>query len=96
VSFLLLGQMSEVPFVGEVSEKKRISVFNLPAGVTRQDDLLQLCKPFGSIVQVEFVPARGTKPAFGFVTYKTQADAEFAIYRLNSTCLKCQNFDLIV
>jgi len=71
----------------QVEQKPRISVFNLPAGISRQDDLRELCKPFGSVVLVEYVPPRGQKPAFGFVTFKTQADAEFAIYRLNNSNL---------
>jgi len=66
-----------------VVEKKRISIFNLPPGILSRDDLRDLCKPFGSVVDVEFIPVRGQKPAFGFVTFRTNADAEFAIYRLN-------------
>jgi hypothetical protein len=76
------------PAVEKVEEKKeewkpRISVFNLPAGVTSQDELRELCKPFGTITNVEFVPAKGNRNAFGFVTFKTKGDAEYAIYRLN-------------
>jgi len=63
--------------------KPRISVFNLPPGVTSQDELRELCKPFGTITNVEFVPAKGNRNAFGFVTFKTKGDAEYAIYRLN-------------
>jgi hypothetical protein len=70
-----------------VVEKKRISVFNLPPGITTKDDLRDLCKPYGSVVEVEFIPVRGQKPAFGFVTFRTGADAEFAIYRLNHSNL---------
>jgi len=80
--------MSEATLETDAQEQKpRISVFNLPAGISRQDDLRELCKPFGTVVNVEFVPPRGQKPAFGFVTFKTHADAEFAIYRLNNSNL---------
>jgi len=64
-------------------EKKRISVFNLPPGITTKDDLRELCKPFGSVTDVEYIPTQGTRASFGFVTFRTEADASYAIYRLN-------------
>jgi hypothetical protein len=78
-------QINQVPEdqAEAVVEKKRISIFNLPPGIMTRDDLRDLCKPYGSVVEVEYIGARGQKPAFGFVTFRTGADAEFAVYRLN-------------
>jgi hypothetical protein len=66
----------------QTEEKKRVSVFNLPPGISRADDLRDLCKEYGPIQDVEFYQARGEKAAFGFVTYKTSVDAKYAAYML--------------
>jgi hypothetical protein len=65
----------------------RVSIFNLPQGITSKDDLLTLCKTYGQVVDAEFFAAKPNKAAFGFVTFKTKEDAEFAIYRLDKTTL---------
>jgi len=65
----------------------RVSIFNLPQGITSKDDLLTLCRSYGQVVDAEFFAARNQKQAFGFVTFKTREDAEFAIYRLDRTTL---------
>lgn len=76
---------SQVENQAPVEEKKRVSIFNLPPGISRADDLRDLCKDYGSIAEVEFFQARGEKSAFGFVTYKTPEDAKYAAYMLRGT-----------
>jgi len=67
----------------------RVSIFNLPQGIKSKDDLLTLCKTYSQVVEGEFFPAnpRNQKAAFGFVTTKTQQDADFLIYRLDGSNL---------
>jgi len=88
------GQSSPAPAAssadkqdGSAPSYPRVSIFNLPQGITSKDDLLTLCKTYGQVVDAEFFAAKPNKAAFGFVTFKTREDAEFAIYRLDKTTL---------
>lgn len=66
-------------------ENVKIKLSNLPRGITSQDDLRDLCKGFGPIAQVEFYRAQSNQRASGLVTFKSRADADYAIYRLHGS-----------
>jgi len=59
---------------------KRIIVKNLPPGTTREE-LRELGDRYGRVVNVEIVP-KPDRP-FGFISFLTEDDAAFTIYRLH-------------
>jgi hypothetical protein len=59
---------------------KRIIVKNLPPGTTREE-LRELGDRYGRVVNVELVP-KPDRP-FGFISFLTEDDAAFTIYRLH-------------
>jgi len=59
-----------------VLNKKRVHIRHLPYDTNRAQ-LEELCAPLGRVTNVE------TKKGYGFVTFESTDDAEFAIYRLN-------------
>lgn len=87
------AESGEKTQVGETKPKGpqgwRISLFNLPPGVTNKDELREFCKDCGPMTAVEFYPASSgpgkPKPPSGYVTFKTKTDADYAIYRLNGS-----------
>jgi len=70
---------------------KRIIIRNLPPGTTR-DELHELGNKYGRVVSVEMVP-KPDRP-FGFVSFLTEDDAGFTIYRLNG--YRYKNYQLEV
>jgi len=62
------------------SQGKRIIIRNLPPGTSR-DELRELGDKYGRVVSVEMV-AKPDRP-FGFISFLTEDDAGFTIYRLN-------------
>jgi len=62
------------------SQGKRIIIRNLPPGTSR-DELRELGDKYGRVVSVEMVP-KPDRP-FGFISFLTEDDAGFTIYRLN-------------
>lgn len=65
----------EPPQVG-----KRVIIRNLPPGTTREE-LHELGNKYGRVVNVELVP-KPDRP-FGFISFLSEDDAGFTIYRLN-------------
>jgi len=59
---------------------KRIIVKNLPPGTSR-DELRELGDRYGRVISVELVPKQD-RP-FGFISFLSEDDAGFSIYRLN-------------
>jgi len=67
---------------------KRIIVRNLPTSITREE-LRELGDRYGRVVNVELVSKPNTNPKenprlpFGFITFLTEDDAGYTIYRLH-------------
>jgi hypothetical protein len=61
---------------------KRIIVRNLPPGITREE-LRELGDRYGRVVNVELVAKPQKGPPFGFISFLTEDDAGFSIYRLH-------------
>jgi len=61
---------------------KRIIVRNLPQGITREE-LRELGDRYGRVVNVELVAKPQKGPPFGFISFLTEDDAGFSIYRLH-------------
>jgi len=59
---------------------KRIIIRNLPPGTSR-DELHELGNKYGRVISVEMVP-KPDRP-FGFISFLSEDDAGFAVYRLN-------------
>jgi RNA recognition motif-containing protein len=68
------------PTDSQPSQGKRIIIRNLPVGTTREE-LRELGDRYGRVIGVELVPR--TDSPFGFVSFLSEDDAEFSIYRLN-------------
>jgi len=60
---------------------KRIIVRNLPPGTTREE-LRELGDRYGRVINVELV-SKPDRPCFGFISFLTEDDAAFSIYRLH-------------
>jgi RNA recognition motif-containing protein len=66
---------------------KRIIVKNLPPGISKEE-LRELGDRYGRVISVELVPKPARGNPFGFVSYLSEEDAEFAIYRLSGLLYK--------
>jgi len=64
----------------QLQYNKRIIVKNLPPGTSR-DELRELGDRYGRVISVELVPKQD-RP-FGFISFLSEDDAGFSIYRLN-------------
>lgn len=64
--------------------KKKLYVGNLPWSMT-EEDLRELCEPYGEIVEVSLITDRqtGRSSGFGFVEYTDEEAAEKAIEALH-------------
>jgi len=76
-----------------VKEGKRVILRNLPPGTTREE-LRELGDKFGRVISVEIVPKPEYGLPFGFISFLSQDDAAFTIYRLNG--FRYKEFPLIV
>jgi len=66
---------------------KRIIVKNLPPGVSKEE-LRELGDRHGRVINVELVPKPQHGKPFGFITYLSEDDAEFSLYRLSGYIYK--------
>jgi RNA recognition motif-containing protein len=72
---------------------KRIIVKNLPPGISKEE-LKELGDRHGRVINVELVPKPQHGKPFGFISYLSEEDAEFSLYRLSGFMYK--NFQLEV
>jgi len=70
---------------------KRIIVKNLPPGISKEE-LRELGDRHGRVINVELVPKPQHGKPFGFISYLSEDDAEFSLYRLSGYIYK--NFQL--
>jgi RNA recognition motif-containing protein len=66
---------------------KRIIVKNLPPGISKEE-LRELGDRHGRVINVELVPKPQHGKPFGFISYLSEDDAEFAVYRLSGYAYK--------
>jgi len=66
---------------------KRIIVKNLPPGISKEE-LRELGDRHGRVINVELVPYPQHGKPFGFISYLSEDDAEFALYRLSGYIYK--------
>jgi RNA recognition motif-containing protein len=66
---------------------KRIIVRNLPPGISKEE-LRELGDRYGRVITVELVPKPARSNPFGFISFLSQDDAEYSIYRLNGYLYK--------
>jgi RNA recognition motif-containing protein len=72
---------------------KRIIVRNLPPGVTKEE-LRELGDRYGRVVNVELVAKPQKGAPFGFISFLTEDDAGFSIYRLHDHHYKGYDLDV--
>jgi RNA recognition motif-containing protein len=71
---------------------KRVIIRNLPVGTTREE-LRELGDKFGRVILVELISKPEYLP-FGFITFLSQDDAAFTIYRLHGYRYKNSTLDV--
>jgi len=76
------NQQQQPPIPG-----KRIIVKNLPPGISKEE-LRELGDRYGRVISVELVPKPQRGNPFGFISFLSEDDAEFSIYRLNGYLYK--------